>query len=478
MNYRIIGRTAGTILLTEAVCLVIPLIAALIYGEGVLPFIISAAVMCAVGVPLNRLKLGKTRFYARDGFAAAALGWMIMSLFGALPFALCGRLGSFADCVFESASGFTTTGSSILTDIESLPKSILLWRSFTHFIGGMGVVVLTTAIVPADGERAQFLMRAEVPGPTADKLVPRLADSSKILYAIYAALTVIQIILLLICGLSFYDSLNVAFATAGTGGFSVMNASIGGYGNSAAEVVTSVFMLLFALNFVIYFLIITKKAKQALMSEELRFFLAVVLAAIIIVAVNTAGYYSSLGENLRITFFTVASIISSTGFSVTDHDLWPELSKSVVIIIMMIGACAGSTGGGIKASRVLLGLRTLKRAILQMIHPNSVNIVRLDGRAVEEKTLIGIMQFIVAYFLTLFIVMLLLSFDRLGFVERFTAALTCMSNVGPGLGAIGPSGNFAALSVFSKLLLALTMIIGRLEIWPILIFFSSFVSKK
>ncbi len=478
MNYRIIGRTAGTILLTEAVCLVIPLIAALIYREGVLPFIISAAVMCAVGVPLNRLKLGKTRFYARDGFAAAALGWMIMSLFGALPFALCGRFGSFVDCVFESASGFTTTGSSILTDIESLPKSILLWRSFTHFIGGMGVVVLTTAIVPADGERAQFLMRAEVPGPTADKLVPRLADSSKILYAIYAALTVIQIILLLICGLSFYDSLIVAFATAGTGGFSVMNASIGGYGNPAAEIVTSVFMLLFALNFVIYFLIITKKAKQALMSEELRFFLAVVLAAIIIVAVNTAGYYSSLGDNLRITFFTVASIISSTGFSVTDHDLWPELSKSVVIIIMMIGACAGSTGGGIKASRVLLGLRTLKRAILQMIHPNSVTIVRLDGRAVEEKTLIGIMQFIVAYFLTLFIVMLLLSFDRLGFVERFTAALTCMSNVGPGLGAIGPSGNFAALSVFSKLLLALTMIIGRLEIWPILIFFSSFVSKK
>ena len=468
MNYRIIGRTAGTILLTEAVCLVIPLIAALIYGEGVLPFIISAAVMCAVGVPLNRLKLGKTRFYARDGFAAAALGWMIMSLFGALPFALCGRFGSFADCVFESASGFTTTGSSILTDIESLPKSILLWRSFTHFIGGMGVVVLTTAIVPADGERAQFLMRAEVPGPTADKLVPRLADSSKILYAIYAALTVIQIILLLICGLSFYDSLNVAFATAGTGGFSVMNASIGGYGNPAAEIVTSVFMLLFALNFVIYFLVLTKKAKQALKSEELRFFLAVVLAAIIIVAVNTAGYYSSLGENLRITFFTVASIISSTGFSVTDHNLWPELSKSVVIIIMMIGACAGSTGGGIKASRVLLGLRTLKRAILQMIHPNSVTIVRLDGRAVEEKTLIGIMQFIVAYFLTLFIVMLLLSFDRLGFVER----------LGPGLGAIGPSGNFAALSVFSKLLLALTMIIGRLEIWPILIFFSSFVSKK
>ena len=257
-----------------------------------------------------------------------------------------------------------------------------------------------------------------------------------------------------------------------------MNASIGGYGNPAAEIVTSVFMLLFALNFVIYFLVITKKAKQALKSEELRFFLAVVLAAIIIVAVNTAGYYSSLGENLRITFFTVASIISSTGFSVTDHDLWPELSKSVVIIIMMIGACAGSTGGGIKASRVLLGLRTLKRAILQMIHPNSVTIVRLDGRAVEEKTLTGIMQFIVAYYLTLFIVMLLLSFDRLGFVERFTAALTCMSNVGPGLGAIGPSGNFAALSVFSKLLLALTMIIGRLEIWPILIFFSSFVSKK
>ena len=478
MNYRIIGRTAGTILIIEAVCLVIPLIAALIYGEGVLPFIISAAVMCAVGLPLSRLKVGKTRFYARDGFAAAALGWMIMSLFGALPFAVSGGFGSFADCIFEATSGFTTTGSSILTDIESLPKSILLWRSFTHFIGGMGVVVLTTAIVPADGEGAQFLMRAEVPGPTADKLVPRLADSSKILCGIYAALTGIQVILLLICGLSFYDSINVAFATAGTGGFSVMHASIGGYGNPAAEVVTAVFMLLFALNFVIYFLIITKKAKQALKSEELRFFLAVVAAAVIIVAINTAGYYPSLGENLRVTFFTVASIISSTGFSVTDHNVWPELSKSIVIIIMMIGACAGSTGGGIKASRVLLGLRTLKRAILQMIHPNSVNIVRLDGRAVEEKTLTGIMQFIVAYFLTLFIVMLLLSFDSLGFVERFTAALTCMSNVGPGLGAIGPSGNFAALNVFSKLILALTMIIGRLEIWPILIFFSSFVSKK
>ncbi|MBR5382015.1 MAG: TrkH family potassium uptake protein [Oscillospiraceae bacterium] len=478
MNHRIIGKTTGTILLVEAACLLVPLICALTCGESVLPYLFAALIMVAVGFPLTRIRPGEGRFFARDGFAAAALGWIVMSLFGALPFAFSGSFASFADCVFESTSGFTTTGSTILTDIESLPRGLLLWRSFTHFIGGMGVVVLTTAILPTGGERAQFLMRAEVPGPTSDKLVPRLAESSKILYAIYVALTLLELVCLLVAGLSFYDALNVAFATAGTGGFSVLNASIGGYGSAAVELIAAVFMLAFALNFTVYFLIITKKWRQALRSEELRVFLITVAAATVIIAIDTAKRYDSAFDCARTALFTVASIISSTGFGVADHELWPELSKTILVLLMLMGACAGSTGGGLKVSRVVLAFRATGREIRQMVHPRSVNIVRLDGRAVDENIVNGVMKFVFAYFAATFLVTLLLSFENLNFTERFTAAVTCMSNIGPALGQLGPSGNFAALSVFSKLLLALTMIVGRLEIWPILILFSSYFVRK
>ena len=459
-------------MLVEAACLLLPLLTALIFGENLLPFVYTVALLVIIGFPLSRINTSQAHFFSRDGFVAVALAWIVMLIFGALPFYFCGHFATFADCLFESASGFSTTGATVLNDIEVLPRGILFWRSFTHFLGGMGVLVLATAISSDSDDRAQHLMRAEVPGPTSDKLVPRLAQSSKILYGIYIALTVLQTLCLLIAGLPFYDAVNVALSTAGTGGFSVLNASIAGYNNTAVELITSVFMLVFAVNFSVYFLIITGKVRQALKSEELRFFIVIVVIAVAIIMANIFPLCTNLFQCFNESLFTVAAIISTTGFGITNHGLWPEMAKTVIIFLTLVGACAGSTGGGIKVSRVLIVLKSIVREIKQIIHPRSVNIVRLDGKSVDDDTVTSVLRFFGAYFAIIAAVTLITSFENFDFTTRLTAVITCMSNVGPGLGLIDPSGNFSIFSGFSKIILSLTMIIGRLEIFPILILFS------
>jgi len=478
MNYRIIGKTTGLIMLVEAACMLPSLILAAYLKENILPFLYTIPPLTLVGLVMLKVFKGGSIFSPRDAYVTVVGAWLTLSVFGCLPFYFNGGFGSFISCLFESVSGFTTTGASILSDIESLPKGILLWRSSTHFIGGMGILVLATAIMPAKGDRSLYLMRAEVPGPTKDKLVPKLSDTSKILYAMYIVLTLTEVICLLFAGLGIYDSVTVALATAGTGGFAVKNASIGGYGIPAVDVITGIYMMLFGFNFSIYFLLLTRKFKQVFKNEELRFYLGVVALATILISINTFSIYGTVSDTLRNVFFTVTSTSSSTGFSITDHDAWPEFSKTIVVILMIIGACAGSTGGGIKCSRALMLIKGVICEIKQIVHPRLVSTVRIDGKVVEENTMGGVTRFFAAYVFVTFLGTLLVSVDNLDFTTNFTAVLSCMSNIGPGLAKVGPTLNFTCYSEFSKVILTICMLIGRLEVFPILIFLSPFTWKK
>jgi len=478
MNHKNTFKTLGAVMLVEAAFMLPSLILAFCLGEPARPFICSILITAALGMLLRLLTRGQSPFSSRSAFVTAAAVWLAFSLAGCLPFCFCTGFGSFIDCLFESVSGFTTTGSSILYDIEALPRSILLWRSTTHFIGGMGILVLASAVLPSRGDRSYYLLRAEMPGPTKDKLLPKLADTAKILYLIYIVLTLTQIIALLIAGLGVFDSVNIALATAGTGGFSVKNASMAGYGNPAAELITAVYMLLFGVNFSVYFLIITGRISRALKSDELRFYLFLAVAASAVIALNARFFFASPGEALRLSFFTVTSTMSSTGFSVTDYDLWPEFSKSVIVLLMLIGACAGSTGGGIKCSRALMLLRAVACELRQIVHPHLVSTVRMDGKLVDDSTLRSVSRFFAAYVLLLFAGVIVISADGLDFTTNFTAVLSCLSNIGPGLSKVGPACNFAAFSPVSKLALSLLMLFGRLEIFPILVFLSPYSWKK
>ena len=478
MNFKLILRITGATLLIEAATMAVPLGVALIYREDPLPFLMAIAVLLCLGLPLRFLLKSGRAFFAREGFCAVALIWVLLSAFGALPFWFSGQFGSYVDCLFETASGFTTTGSTILTAIEGLPYGLLFWRSFTHWLGGMGVLILAVALLPSLGVSSTFLIRAESPGPIASKLVPKASHSSKILYTIYLALTVLQTVLLRLAGLPWYDSLIHAMGTAGTGGFSNRNASVGAYGNPAVEIIITVFMLLFSVNFSLYFLLLCRKFKQVLKSDELRFFLIVVAAATVLIAVNIAPMYAGIGETVRTSAFQVASIISTSGFATADFNLWPEFSKIVLLILMFIGACAGSTGGGMQCARILVLMKTLRREIRTIIHPRAVAVVKLDGEAVPERTLGSIHAFFVAYMVCLFIAALVVGLDNFTLGTTLTAVVTCLSNVGPGLEAVGPMGNFAAFSPLSKLMLSLCMIVGRLEIFPMLVLFSRNAWKR
>ena len=478
MNYRIAGKTAGAIMLLEAVCMSSAMVVSLIYRENVSPFLYSILVLLALGLPLYYMnKSYSGRFSPKDGIMTVGLMWLILSAFGALPFLFYGKFGNYVNCFFETVSGFTTTGASILTEIESHPRGILWWRSFTHFIGGMGVLVLANAIFPSSKDRSNNLLKAEMPGPMSDKLVPKLSVTSKILYGIYVGLTALEVISLLISGLGLYDSLTIAFATAGTGGFSVMNTSIAAYNNHAAEYIIAIFMLVFSVNFTVYFLILTGRIRQALKNEELRFFMIFTFSAVLIMTFNVIGRYG-FSDAFRNSFFTVSSIVSTTGFVTADYELWPSLSKAIVVILMICGACAGSTGGGLKASRVVIAFKAFRQEIVNFIHPRAVNVIRFDGKAVPEKTTSGIMRFIASYFIITFSAVLLISVDNFDFTTSFTAVISCMSNIGPGLGVVGPTGNFAAFSDFSKVVLSMCMLIGRLEIYPIMILFAPSAWKR
>lgn len=472
MNLKLVLRVVGRVSLIEAAALVVPLIVALLYGESPYPFLLSIALVAAAGLALSLIPAQK-HFFVREGFACVGLIWIVTGLVGALPFWFSGYFQSLADCIFESCSGFSTTGATILVDIEALPKGILFWRSFTHWMGGMGVLVLATAVIPSMGIRSHYLTQAETPGPVFSKLVPKQSQTSKILYGIYCVLTLVETLLLKLAGMPLYDALIHAFSTAGTGGFSNRNASVGAYNSFAIEMIIAVFILLFSVNFALYFLLLTKKLREVLQSDELRFFLWVVFGATVLIMWNTAPQYSSLSQNFRYAFFQVCSIISTTGFSSLDWGAaWPAFSQCVLVLLMFCGACAGSTGGGIKCSRVLILLRSVRREAHHILHPRSVEVVRLDGKVADESTIRSTMIFISAYLAIILAATLVISLDGCSFTVSFTSALTCMSNVGPGLEIVGPAGNFSAFSPLSKLVMSLCMLIGRLEIFPILVLFS------
>ena len=477
MNIKLVLKLVGRVLLLEAAALVLPLAVALLYREDLLPFLLSIAIVAAVGLALSALP-ARQQFFTREGFVAVGLIWIFTGLVGALPFLFSGWFATPMDAIFESCSGFTTTGSTILTDIEALPKGILFWRAFTHWLGGMGVLVLATAIVPKLGIRSHYLTQAETPGPVFSKLVPKQSQTSKILYTMYFALTTLEVLCLKIAGMPLYDSFIHAFSTAGTGGFSNRNASVGAYNSAAIELIIAIFILLFSVNFAIHFLLLCRKFRDVLESDELRFFAVTVAGSTLLIAVNIQPQYESFLQALRYSFFQVTSIISTTGFATADFVLWPSFSQAILVLLMFVGACAGSTGGGMKCSRILILLRSIRREINQIIHPGMVEVVKLDGKVVEEKVIRTISIFIGCYILVVLGAMLALTLDGHNFTVAFSSALTCVSNVGPGLDAVGPTGNFAAFSGPSKLLMSLCMIIGRLEIFPVLVLFSRGAWRK
>ena len=435
-------------------------------------FLLSILIIAAFGLGMRRIKTVKNDIYARDGFAIVALGWLLVSIFGALPFLISGSIPSLMDALFESISGFSTTGSSILREIEGLPKGILFWRSFTHWMGGMGVLILMLAILPSVKGNTLHIMKAESPGPSPEKFVPKIGQAAKILYIIYISLTVMEVILLLMGGMSLYDSLLHAFGTAGTGGFSNKNASVAAFGSVYIETVITVFMLLFGVNFTLYYASFKGHLKSILRDEELRFYIGTVAAAIILITLNTNGtVFRSIGEAIRYSSFQVSSIITTTGYATADFNLWPVFSQCVLVLLMFIGASAGSTGGGIKCLRVILLFKIIKREIVKCIHPRSVQTVKINGKAVNEEILSGIMAFFFFYIAVFAVAVLAVSLDNKDLVSSATAVIASISNIGPGLGIVGPTGNYADFSILSKGILSVCMLIGRLEIYPILLLF-------
>ena len=478
MNFRMITYVLGRILLTEGALMALPLVTGLLYGESALPFLIPMLLLAAVGVLLGLRKPKQTALYARDGLAVVALAWIVMSVFGALPFVISGDIPDFVDAFFETVSGFTTTGATILTEVESLGRGILFWRSFTHWIGGMGVLVFVMAILPMSGAQGMHLMRAEAPGPSVGKLVSRMRDTAKILYGIYLVMTVVLILLLLVGGMSLFDSCIHAFGTAGTGGFSSRNASVGAYDSVYFDVIISIFMLLFGVNFNLYYFLLIKRFGDVFRSEELRAYLGIVATAVIVIAVNISHMYDSFWTGLRHALFQVSTIITTTGYATTDFNLWPSFSKTVLVLLMFIGACAGSTGGGMKVSRWVILSKASYSDMRQMLHPNSVSVVRFEGKPVPEKTLRGIHLYLTVYVLVYAVSMLLLSLEGFDMTTTFTAVTACINNIGPGLEMVGPMGNFSAFSAASKLLLSFDMLAGRLELFPMLLLFAPSIWRR
>ena len=478
MNRRMICRVLGLILECLAGLLILPTVAGLCYGEGVTHFLITMALSGVLGFLLARVKPYSDVIYAKDGFVVVSLGWVLMSLIGALPFVLSGDIPNYIDALFETVSGFTTTGASILEDVEGLSRGCMFWRSFTHWIGGMGVLVFIMAVLPMSGEHSMHIMRAEVPGPTVGKLVPRVRQTAKILYLIYIAMTLLEMLLLLLGGMSFYDALLHAFATAGTGGFSTKSASIAAFDSLYLEMVIAVFMVLFGVNFNLYFLLLIGRWKDALKSEELHWYLGIIAASVMAITLGISKMYGGIAAGLRHAFFYVASITSSTGFGTVDFVTWPEYCKWIIVMLMFCGACAGSTGGGIKTSRVIILFRNVACEIRQMIHPRTVTRVQLDGKRVDTDGLKAVSTFFTSFMLLLITGSFLVSLDGYDMATNFSAVLSSLSNIGPGMSLIGPTGNYNIFSYGSKLVLTVMMLIGRLEIFPILILFSPSTWKK
>lgn len=471
-------RILGYVLGAEAVLMLLPLLVCLIYGENPFPFLVC---ILGLGICAGLLRLIKPRsrsLFAREGFLAVSLAWILVSLAGAVPFVLDGAIPSYIDALFETVSGFTTTGASVLRDVEALPCGLLFWRSFTHWIGGMGVLVFIMAVLPMAGDRSMHLMRAEVPGPSVGKLVPRVRHTALLLYAIYLALTILEVGFLLAGGMPLFDSLVHAFGTAGTGGFSIKNASIAAYNSPYLEGVIGVFMLLFGVNFNLYFLLLMRDFKQVLKSEELRIYLLIVAGSVGMITLNILPTAGGAETAFREAFFQVSSIITTTGYATADYTTWPTFSQTVLFLLMVTGACGGSTGGGLKVSRLIILVKKCGRELIRLVHPRAVGAVRLDGKAVDNQTSHDVGIFFITYMGIIGGMTLLVSLDGFDFTTTISAVAACMGNIGPGLGTVGPSGNFMDFSILSKLLLSVTMLLGRLEIFPLLLTLTPVIYRK
>ena len=473
MNYRIVSKILGQVLFIEAGLMVVPLIVAAIYGENVHPFTVSVLITAAAGAALYAGGVhAQGAIRTREGFVSVALSWIVISLFGTLPFVLSGAIPNWIDAFFEIVSGFTTTGSSILTEIQSLPRGVLFWRSFSHWIGGMGVLVFMMAVMPMDDEHSMHLLRAEVPGPVKGKLAPKMRTTARMLYVIYIVLTVVEIVVLLIGGMPLYDALVNSFGTAGTGGFSVLNASIGGYNSVYAEMVIAVFMLLFGINFNLYAMLVMRRTLKVFKSQELFLYLGLVAFATVTIALNILPLYQNFAQCMRYSFFQVSSIITSTGYGSADFNLWPQYSRTLLVILMIVGACAGSTGGGTKVSRLLIMIKQCHNDIRRQVFPRAVSAVRIDDQRVDDRTVRTTLSFYALYAIAAILGTLLLSLQGLDLETTFTSVIACLSNIGPGLGLVGPAGNFSMWNAFGKLLLSACMLLGRLEFFPMLMLFT------
>lgn len=480
MNFNMIAYILGNIIRIEGALLAIPTFVAFWYKEqrAAVAFIGTIIACLIVGSVLALREPKNKRIYGREGFIVVALSWIGMSFLGALPFYLSGTIDGYINCFFETVSGFTTTGATILTEIEGLPMSILFWRSFTHWIGGMGILVFMLAIMPLGDDRTMYLMKAEAPGPMVSKLVPKVKSTAKLLYKIYIALTIIEMVLLLLGGMPLFDSIVNAFSTAGTGGFAIKNASIAGYDNAYFEYVITVFMLLFGVNFNLYYLLMLKDLKNIWKNEELRYYIGIVFASIVLITVNIYNLYPTLESAFRHAAFQVAAIVTTTGFATANFDVWPEFSKTLIFCLTVLGACAGSTGGGIKVSRVIILVKMAYREVKRIVHPRSVNLIKLDGTKIEEDIVSGVTGYIVVYLLLLLGSFILISLDNYDFTTSLTSVVTCLGNVGPGFAKVGPVENFFFFSGFSKVVLCFDMLLGRLEIFPIIMLFTPSIWKK
>jgi len=480
MNYSMIFYILSSVLAFEGLFLLLPCVVALIYGETEGWVFLAVAVSSIVVGTLGRMRKTENKvFYSKEGFVTVSLSWILISLVGALPFYLNGEIPSYVDAVFETVSGFTTTGASIMSDIEILAKCSSFWRLFTHWIGGMGVLVLILAVLPISGSYNMHLMRAESPGPSVGKLVPKVKNTAKMLYLIYIVITLIEIMLLLISGMPVFESITLSFATAGTGGFGILNSSIGSYAVSS-QVIITIFMLLFSVNFNVYYLVYARKYKDAWANEEMRTFFVIVFAVTLIITANIfiCGYYDSIFTAFQQAAFQVASIISTTGFATTDFNLWPELSKTLLLFVMFVGACAGSTGGGIKVSRFVILVKAVKNEILNVIHPRSVRKVSFEGKSLSDDMVRSVLVYLAAYVLIVIVSFILISIDNFDMTTNFSAVMATFNNIGPGFNVVGATGNYGSYSIFSKLVLIFDMLVGRLEIFPMLVLFSPRVYRR
>lgn len=480
MNKRSIIYILGWVLIVEAVAMQIGTITSLIYGEKeAWYFVLTGVVSAILGVLAVKVKKPKNMvLYQKAGFAATALSWILLSLVGCMPFWLSGEIPHFIDAFYETVSGFTTTGSTILNDVEALSKGMLMWRSFLHWLGGMGVIVFLLAIIPKlGGQQNIFLMKAESPGPIIGKAVPRMRNYATMLYGIYITLTALEFILLLFGGLNVFEAINTSFSTAGTGGFGIYNSNAAAFDSYYVQTVIAVFMLLFGINFSVYLCLIARKFKQSLKFEELWIYLGIVAVSTAIIAFNISSIYKPY-DAFHQSFFYVSSIISTTGFGLTDVNKWPELSKTVIIILTFIGASAGSTGGGFKISRIILLFKEVRKEFSLLVHPRNVKLVKMDGKAVNHDIMRTTSMYLVLYIGVFAISFLLVSIDNMDFTTSFTAVAANLNNTGPGLGAVGPVGNYADFSILSKIVFIFDMLAGRLEIYPLLLLFAPSAWKK